>query len=346
MRRGRARPIHLLLAGGLLAAASLLTTSAVRPAPAWANTEKAFNIGVGQSITRTYSDLAGDDGEGDVDFEDGNPNYTSNAQDPPDCDPQPSCDDIPITLQVPKSALTPNNNYLLKVSFTYQGGPGANTPLGGETVNTIQGSLWDNPIPTKGPHANGQDASCAGDPCVMNEASPDTNKFSLVADQITGTANTFTLTISLVDVGSGPGSGPPVCGGAGAPACPGSDNGGGGTSAPLTANPTDQGTSYNPPASGPEATPNLPSASAIGIPLPTFNVAPGGPNPALAALSSVNLGSVLGLGGKTLKAGGFLSIPAARPASTLAVVLSFVTAPVLMGLGAVWLLRRRRSLVL
>ena len=309
-----------------------------------ANTESAVKIGIGQTVTKSYSDLVGDDGEGAAYQQAGNPNYTSNAQDPSDCDPLPSCDDIPVVLDVPKADLVANNNLLLRVSITYQSGPGAPTPLGTETENTVAGSLWDNPIPTKGATKNGQDGSCFGDPCVINQASPDTTTFSLLADQIAGAADAFQLTLSLVDVGSGASgcvstSSGPVCGGS--PSASGSPAAGGSSAAPAPMASSGAGSGALPPAA---SSASLPSPSSIGLALPSFQVQSGGPTPLLAQLSQVQIGSVLGVGGKALRQGSFLGIPAARPASSLAVSLSLLTTPVLLGAGYVILTRRRRGI--
>jgi len=346
-RKATTAPVLCRLA---VAVPMVLITIGLTSAKAWANTENAIKISVGQTVTKTYSDLVGDDAQGDAYQQAGNANYTSNAQDPPDCDPLPSCDDIPLVLNLPKSELGPNNNYLLEISLTYAGGPGAATPLGTQTVNTISGSLWDSPIPSKGPHANGQDGSCFTDPCVINEASPDVATLSLVADQITGTADQFVVTLKLVDVGSGAGAScPGVSGGQGAPACPaagsgsGSSGGGAGQSpAQPAATPSSASTGGALPPSPQSA--SLPSTSSIGLGLPSFQLEAGGPNPVLSALSTVQLGSVLGIGGKSLKQGTFLGIPKAQPASTLAVVLSMVTAPVLLAGGWLFMSLRRRRL--
>lgn len=351
-RRDRSTPLRRPWRAGLafVLTAAVVSLSAGR---ASANTETAIKISVGQTVTKSFSDLVGDDGEGDAYEQAGNANYTSNAQDPSDCDPLPSCDDIPVVLNLPNSALGSGNPYLLEISITYEGGPGANTPLGTQTANTVAGSLWDNPIPAKGPHANGQDASCFTDPCGMNEAQLDTNSLSLVADQITGSADAFKLTLKLVDVSSGPGSCPGVSGGEGAPACPAGGSGGGSTGGgapapsgapaqPVTASPAPFDSGGALPPTGSAA--SLPSPSSIGLALPSFAVQTGGPNPVLSALSSVQVGSVLGIGGKSLKQGTFLGIPAARPASNLAVVLSLVATPALLAVASAFMFVRRRRL--
>ena len=333
------RPAHFVVVVAL--AALVVGVPAHR---AWANTENTVKIAVGQTVTKSYSDLVGDDAEAGAYQQAGNANYTSNAQDPPDCDSMPSCDDIPLTLDLPKSALTTDNNYLLQITLTYDNGAGANTPLGTETTNTVSASLWDNPIPTKGPHANGQDGSCFTDPCVINEASPDTTTYSLVADQLTGAADAYKVTIKLTDVGGGGGNctetaSGPVCQGSQTPSAPA----GGSTSpaSPSEATLPGAGAGALPPA--PLAS-SLPAPTSIGLALPSYQVQSGGPNPVLSALSSLQVGSVLGLGGKALRQGTFLGIPAARPASSLAVALALLTTPALLVAGYVLLTLRRRRI--
>ncbi|MHB1444783.1 MAG: hypothetical protein ACYCZV_03860 [Acidimicrobiales bacterium] len=327
--------------------------SLMSAAPASANVEKTLTLHLGQQIVMTYNDLVGDDAEGLADAENGNQSYgnsadpnssqASNSQDPSDCQAQPGCDDIPIVLDVPKSDLAANNNLFFAVSFTYNGGPGVTAPGGQtQTANTVEGSLWENPIPTKGPNADNYDQFSEADPVVLNIGAPQVAKWNLVADNITGYATSFKLTIALYNVGNGPVSQ--------------GQAGRGSTTAPPASSPP-SGTSSSSPAPTPSSSPpagtytpysnsaNLPTSNAAGIaPAPDYPVLGGGPNPELARLANVDIASALGFGaGQSLRSGSFLGIPASRPASTLAVVLALVTTPALLLVGGLLMARRRRG---
>lgn len=339
----------LMAAALILPATGLLSLTSATPASA--NVEKTLTLHLGQQIVMTYSDLVGDDAEGLADYENGNQNYgnsadpnssqASLAQDPSDCQSQPGCDDVPIVLDVPKSDLGPNNNLFFAVSFTYSPGPGVTAPGGqSQTANTVEGSIWENPIPTKGPNADNYDQFSAADPVVLNIGAPQTAKWNLVADNITGYATSFKLTIGLYDVGNGPVSQGQPSGGGATPTSLPSASGTPASPAPAPSSSPPAGT-YTPYSNGA----NLPSSNAAGIaPVPSYSVLGGGPDPELARLANVDIASALGFGsGQSLRAGNFLGIPVARPASTLAVILALVTTPVLLLIGGLFMARRRRS---
>lgn len=345
--------------GGLALAGLLIPAS-----PASANTEKIVTLNVGQTVKMTLTDLAGDDASGVADYEAGSDSAgaTPTGQDPAGCDgpSNPSCDDIPITLNVPKSALTANNNLFLQTTFTYDEGPQVTAPNGVyQTTNTIVGWMWENPIPTTGPNADTYDANCGNDPCEEGVASPQVAHFDLILDQQTGAADQASVVISLVNVASGASSG-----GSGSSAGSGSSggtasSGGPGASGSTTTGSPSSGIGTG--ASGPigPAGSSTSPAGAIGptgptgstapasnpaLPLPQYSVDQGGPDAALAALADSDFASALGIGGgQSIRNGQFFGVPPSRPASRLAVILSLTVGPFLLVLLVGWLAIRRRS---
>ena len=336
----RRRRTSALLLGVVLSLAMV----AIAGRSASANTETTVKIKVGQTVKLTLNDLSGDDANGFALFEAGSdtsgatpPGQTASGCDGPS---NPSCDDIPITLDVPKSELTANNNLFLQAVFTYDTGPQVTAPNGSfQDTNQVTGWLWENPIPTTGPNANTYAETCGNEPCEEGVASPTVATFNLIIDQETGDAGPVSVVINLFDVASGAtpaggdnasGSGPPAPTG-GATSTPASSGGG---SVSGSASPSGL------PGQGPSPTS---AASTTGTTTPHFALDTDGADPLLASLANTDFASELGIGaGRALRTGAFIGAPAARPASGLAVALSLIVGPVLLaGLVGFMAFRRR-----
>ncbi len=326
--------------------------------PAGANTEATVTVKVGQTVKLTLNDLSGDDATGTAENEAGSDTsgVTPPGQDAAGCEgppPNPSCDDVPITLAVPQSELKPNNELFLQTVISYNPGSRTSTPTGVyQNQNQITGWLWENPVPSTGPNAGTYDATCANEPCEEGAASPQVAHFDLVIDQEVGSTDPVSVVISLLDVASGAsssGSGSSGGTSAGGGSFPGGGSGGGANASAGSGSGASSGSSGAPTGSGPApaAEPSAPIPSATPSTLPTFSSDSQGPSSVLASLANTDFGSELGIGGaQSLRTGQFFGTPPARPASGVAVALSLLVGPLmLVALLASLAYRRRGQLV-
>lgn len=205
----RVRPWRLLGAAALAAGAGAVWA----PAPAGALSDPGITIGLGQSITRTFPAITGDDAlsiaEANVYPTTGNPNGGPTDQPTPQsCQAAPNgqgCADVPITLAVPPSSVQ-TTTYILSIAVSWPAQTvDSNTPeLGPTYTDTMQYYLWEDPpaqVPNSPPPGTHPafDSQDGVDPGNMTSVGPQSVHLDVLADNQAGVNSGFTLTVSLTD---------------------------------------------------------------------------------------------------------------------------------------------------
>ncbi|MEO6203982.1 MAG: hypothetical protein ABIO67_01160 [Mycobacteriales bacterium] len=268
-------------------------------------------------------------------------NYQSTSALPADCAGEPvGCEVVPIELDVPQE--DPDEieaqGYILTVIVDWDPGQRVDNVFQVGTVyaNDLESFLYQNPLAVDSAgRATYTARSNTTQPASLVAVSPTSKKFQLVVANFSGVNNGYTLNISLTsaarlafdpnefktgsktpDYVQPTFEAPP-------PSTP-QQNGFGGASGPGLFTP---------------GTPNTPSAAPAGFTVP--NIAGGKADPMLVAIGDVNVRSGLGL--RAVDVESKVASVTAGQSSGRSVAFGLLVLPILIGLGLLFVLLRRRK---
>jgi hypothetical protein len=335
------RVVHQWRVAALAVAVAVVAVGAASLAPAaHAIAQPRVTLGVGQLKTvhgsLIGSTLAYEDAQSELFTSDGNP-----AVEPSHCDGDGSdptdpagtdCDDIPITLAVPKATLA-THDYLLTATLTWNEGLTLHPPASASfPEHSLRAYLWQNPLPDiikdgkdTGTHAPPSLAAVGEDPpAKLALVDPIALTYNLVITNTHEPTN-YDLTIRLDDL-----SGPlpiDLSATTGGPASNAS-------TAAAPAKPVVSQTATTPAAPGftaPTSGPAVPGLAGVGADRDLDS----------AGASNLDLSSV-----RRALTGRKADLGPPGPASGAGLLLWLVVLPVvLLGLAAAWLARRRSGLL-
>lgn len=172
------RKLGAVVAALVLAAPAWLLVAA---APAGASGQEGFNVGLNQTVTRTYPGIAASDAA----YADYNPD---------DCKVLVTCDTVPITVAVPTS-YSVYDDYRLKVELDFVTSKSSAGQNSAETVS-LDLYLWDDPA---GAAAISQ-AAGLNEPQYAVIDRPTKGKYQIVVHNSGGVNDEYTIKATLIFV--------------------------------------------------------------------------------------------------------------------------------------------------